>query len=108
MNVLTPVNVADGSSGSASRGLVLILQTDDGVEVFFAGDACFDARCATKRARNALMETTMTAIAASACNQNMAHAASTWPWLMLPPATLIMDVMAVNMLRHKTPQSAIL
>ncbi len=107
MNVRTPVNVGDGTSGSVLREWNRFLKRDVEVQVCFAaGDACFEARCATNSARNALMETTMTATAASACNQNTAHAASTWPLLMLPPATLMMEVRAVKMLRHKTPQSA--
>jgi len=55
-------------------------------------------------ARNALTDTTIIATAASACSQNMAHAESTWPWLMLPPAILTIAVIIVNILKQRTPQ----
>ena len=44
-------------------------------------------------------------MAASAWSQKIAHAESTWPWLMFPPAILIIAVIAVKILRHKIPQS---
>lgn len=50
MNVLTPVKEGDGDSGGSWRDLALNPQTDDRAEVFFAGDACFDARCTTNSA----------------------------------------------------------
>ena len=58
-----------------------------------------------KSARYALIDTTMTAMAASAWYQNVAHAESTWPWLVFPPAILIIVVKAVKILRHKIPHS---
>lgn len=58
-----------------------------------------------KSALKAVIETTTTATAASACSQNTAHAASIWPWLLYPPMTLIEDAIIVKMLRHKIPPS---
>lgn len=108
INVLTPVNDGAGAAGISLWRLKLLLQIDREVEAeaFWAGDRCFDARWATKSARKEVTETTMIATAASVWSQNIAHAESTWPWLMFPPATLTIAVIAVNILTHRIPQSA--
>lgn len=106
MSVVTPGNDDAGAPGHSLWRLIVLLQTDRELEACCAGDWRFDARWATKSARNAVIETTTTAIAASAWNQNIAHAESIWPWLMFPPAILIIAVIAVKILRHKIPQSA--
>ena len=53
-----------------------------------------------------LIETTMTATAASACNQKTAHVVSIWPLMMFPALILMMAVMIMKTLRHKIAPSA--
>lgn len=107
INVLTPVKVGDGKAGKLMPALSFLLQIDRGLKTLcWCGGRCFEARRATNSARKALTETTIMAMAASACSQNIAHAESIWPWLMFPPAILIIAVTMVKMLRQRTPQRA--
>ena len=104
--VRAPASVGAGAAGRLSWRLAILLQISPVVEVWWAGDCCLDARWVTKSVRKALTETTMIATEASACSQNITHAESTWSWPMFPPATLMIAVIAVKMLRHRIPQSA--
>ena len=108
MCVITPLSTGDGISGSSLllEFFVFPLHMFRDVEAFSAGVRYFAAWCATKRALNAVKDTTMIATAASVSYQNRTHELSTPPLLVSPPATLMMEVIIVQTLRQRMPPRA--
>lgn len=92
MNVLIPVSVARGISGSPSisslSALARLLHNCIGFKIFllekyngcFLGDFPKVGACAKKKERNAVRENIMTAKQASASCQNSSHVRSTASW----------------------------
>ena len=114
MCVLTAPSTGGGAGGDGSGGgslllepLVFLLQKFHDVEeeeeegAFSAGLRYFIALCAMKRALNAVTETTMMAMAASMSYQKLTQAVSTPPLLRRPPATFMMAIIIVQILRQR-------
>lgn len=108
MCVITPLSSGDGISGSSLllELFVFPLHIFRDVEAFSAGVRYFAAWCATKRALNAVKDTTMIATAASVSYHNKTHELSTAPSLVSAPATLMMEVIIVQTLRQRMPPRA--
>ena len=114
MCVLTTPSTGGGGGGDGSGGSLLLellafrLQKFHDVEeeAFSAGLRYFIALWAMNRALNAVTETTMIAMAASMSYQKLTHAVSTPPLLRRPPATLMMAMIIVQILRQRMPPRA--
>ena len=106
MNVLTLVNVGEGMLGNPFFEVFVrfqVLSEKDVAAVATHGNGRLSV---TKSDRYALIETTMTAMAASTWSQNTTQAVSICPLTMLPPLIRMMQMIMVKILRHRMAPKA--